>query len=292
VTLSGLIRLDKPVGPTSHDIVAIVRRRLGVKRVGHTGTLDPFASGLLLVCVGPATRLVEYFHALPKTYEATIVLGDRRDTDDLTGEQVAGSDGWKDLARADVERGLAKFLGSSDQVPPDFSARQVAGRRAYDAARQGDPLELAPRRIEVFDIGLRAWSPPSVDVTLTVSTGTYIRAIARDLGEDLGCHAHLSRLRRTRIGPFNVENASGPDDLTPTASCLISPLDAVGWMPQRVLEASEIVDISTGRAVPVGDLSVPPEPGAPIAVSAEGELAAIAIREGDILKPTKVFCAA
>jgi tRNA pseudouridine55 synthase len=297
VTLSGLLRLDKPAGPTSHDIVAIVRRQLGVKRVGHTGTLDPFASGLLLVCVGTATRLVEYFHALPKTYEATIVLGDRRDTDDLTGEQVARSDRWEDLSRADVARGLAKFLGSSEQIPPDYSARQVGGRRAYDAARQGDPLELEPRPIEVFDIELLAWSPPSVAVALTVSTGTYIRAIARDLGEDLGCHAHLSRLRRARIGPFDVEDASSPADLNPTGSGLISPLDAVGWMPQRVLEDFEIVDISTGRAVPVGDLRIsseaaPPGAGAPIAVSAGGELAAIAIRDGDVLKPTKVFCAA
>jgi tRNA pseudouridine55 synthase len=289
--------LDKPVGPTSHDLVAVVRRELGMKRVGHTGTLDPFASGVLLVCVGSATRLVEYFHVLPKAYEATIVLGDRRDTDDHTGEQIAASDSWKALSIADVEAGLGQFLGSSEQMPPDYSARRVDGRRAHEAAREGDPLKLTARPIEVSEIRLLDWSPPSLGVALTVSTGTYIRAIARDLGERLGCHAHLSSLRRTRIGPFDLDAAADPSAFAEVGVQIVPPLDAVRWMPQRILSSVEVADISMGRAVPVGELQLPLEtvPGVDesvVAMAAAGELAAIGVRDGDLLKPAKVFCAA
>lgn len=294
---SGLLILDKPVGPTSHDMVAVVRRELGIKRAGHTGTLDPFASGLLLVCVGPSTRLVEYFHVLPKAYRATIVLGDRRDTDDCTGKQIASSYAWQSLSIADVEAGLQQFLGTSDQVPPDFSARRVGGRRAYDAAREGAPLRLAARSIEVAEIRLLDWSPPTLDVALTVSTGTYIRAIARDLGDRLGCHGHLSSLRRTRIGPFDLEDAVDPGALTETAGSILRPLEAVRWMPRRALGESEVADISVGRAVSLGEVEPPVSPvpgmdGSAVAIVADGELAAIGIRDGDLLKPAKVFCAA
>lgn len=297
MTPSGLLILDKPVGPTSHDMVAVVRRELGIKRVGHTGTLDPFASGLLLVCVGSATRLVEYFHVLPKAYRATIVLGDRRDTDDCTGEQTASSDSWKDLSLADVEEGLSHFVGVTEQTPPDYSARQVAGRRAYAAAREGVPLELAARSIEVSQMRLVEWTPPSVDVAMTVSTGTYIRAIARDLGDRLGCHAHLSSLRRTRIGPFGLEDATDPSALSDAGVQLVPPLEALRWMPRRVLSGQEVEDISTGRAVSLGELELPLERVAgveesTVAIAAQGELAAIGIRDGDLLKPAKVFCAA
>ena len=281
----GLLLLDKPVGPTSHDMVALVRRELGIRRVGHTGTLDPFASGLLLICLGWATRLAEYFHVLPKTYEATIVLGDARDTDDRTGEQIASSEAWKDLDIADVEEGLRQFLGSSDQMPPDYSARQLDGRRAYQAAREGDPLKLAARPIEVSEIRLLEWSPPRVDAVLTVSTGTYIRAIARDLGEALGCHGHLSALRRTRIGPFTPENASKPGSLGQGDPRIVPPLEAVGWMPRRILNGAEVADISTGKAVPAADVQT----GVPVALVADGELAAIGFRDGDLLRPSKVF---
>ena len=294
---SGLLILDKPVGPTSHDLVAVVRRELDMKRVGHTGTLDPFASGLLLVCVGSATRLVEYFHVLPKAYEATIVLGDRRDTDDHTGDQIASSDAWKDFSITDVQEGLGHFLGSSEQTPPDYSARRVDGRRAHEAARGGDPLKLAARSIEVSEIRLLDWSPPSLGVVLTVSTGTYIRAIARDLGDRLGCHAHLSNLRRTRIGSFDLDDAAEPSTFAEVGVRIVPPLEAVRWMPQRILSSSEAADISMGRAVSVGSLLPPVEPvpgveESAVALVLAGELAAIGIRDGDLLKPAKVFCAA
>lgn len=297
MTQSGLLILDKPSGPTSHDVVAVVRRQLGIKRVGHTGTLDPFASGLLLVCVGWATRLAEYFHVLPKEYSATIVLGDRRDTDDLTGQQIATSDAWKDLSIGDVEAGLGHFLGVSEQTPPDYSARRLDGRRAYKAAREGDPLKLAARAIEVSEVRLLDWSPPSIDVALTVSTGTYIRALARDLGDLLGCHAHLSGLRRTSIGPFSLEDSVAPDSLGETGGRIVAPLDAVRWMPKRILSSDEVKDVGMGRAVAIGELLDPPEhisglPDSHVALAMAGELAAIGFRDGELLKPTKVFCAA
>ncbi len=296
MTPVGLLLIDKPVGPSSHDVVATVRRELGLKRVGHTGTLDPFASGLLLVCVGSATRLVEYFHVLPKTYEAGIILGERRDTDDRTGAVVASSEQWKDLDRSAVEEALLGFEGISEQRPPDYSARRQQGRRAYKAARDGRPMELESRTIDISEIRLTSWSPPRADVVLSVSTGTYIRAVARDLGERLGCHAHLDSLRRTRIGAYDVSTALPDGQLAGAAARVIAPLDAISWLSRRELTTEERDAVEVGKAVAKGDV-VPPVvavdglDGAalPIALHARGSLVAIAALDGDLLRPSKVF---
>jgi len=296
VTPVGLLFIDKPVGPSSHDVVATVRRELGLKRVGHTGTLDPFASGLLLVCVGSATRLVEYFHVLPKTYETGIILGERRDTDDRTGVVVANSEQWKDLDRSAVEEALLGFEGISEQRPPDYSARRQQGRRAYKAARDGAPLELESRTVEISEIRLTNWSPPRADVVLSVSTGTYIRAVARDLGERLGCHAHLDSLRRTNIGAYDVSNALPGGRLAGASASIIAPLDALSWLSRRELTTEERVAVEVGKPVPKGDV-VPPVQAVdgldgaalPIALHARGSLVAIAALDGDLLRPSKVF---
>ena len=296
MTPVGLLLIDKPVGPSSHDVVAAVRRELGLKRVGHTGTLDPFASGLLLVCAGSATRLVEYFHVLPKTYKAAIVLGERRDTDDCTGAVVASSGHWEKLDQRALEEALFGFEGLSEQRPPDYSARRQQGQRAYSAARAGAPLELESRTVEISDIRLVNWSPPRADIVLSVSTGTYIRAVARDLGERLGCHAHLGSLRRTRIGAYDVSNALPGGQLAGATASIIAPLDAVSWLRRRELTAEELDAVRVGKPIEKGSV-VPPSlavdgldsAALPIALHARGRLVAIAVLDDDLLRPSKVF---
>ncbi|MDH3427567.1 MAG: tRNA pseudouridine(55) synthase TruB [Gemmatimonadota bacterium] len=299
MTPTGLLLIDKPEGPSSHDVIAVVRRELGLRRAGHTGTLDPFASGLLLVCVGWATRLVEYFHVLPKVYEAAILLGERRDTDDRTGVVVARSDAWRSIDRDRFASALAEFDGVSEQRPPDYSARKVGGLRAYRAARAGAPLQLEPRTIAVSDMCLLSWDPPRARIALTVSTGTYIRAIARDLGERLACHAHLEALRRIRIGTFDVCDASSGADLAEAAAGIVTPLDAVSWLQRRELDPEELASVLVGRPIRVGAPSQPPRPVAtldtaslPTALHADGQLVAIGMADGEWLKPSKVFHAA
>ncbi|TFG63391.1 MAG: tRNA pseudouridine(55) synthase TruB [Gemmatimonadales bacterium] len=299
VTQAGLLLIDKPVGPSSHDVVANARRELGLKRIGHTGTLDPFASGLLLVCVGSATRLVEYFHVLPKTYEAGIVLGERRDTDDLTGAIVASSQDWQSVDRAAFEEAILDFEGSSEQRPPDYSARRQHGQRAYNAARGGAPLHLESRTVEVSDIRLIDWSPPRADVILSVSTGTYIRAIARDLGERLGCHAHLNSLRRTNIGAYHVSDSVPGATLARATASLVPPLDAVGWLRRRKLTEEELEAVRVGKPIVQGEITSPVAPVSrlnnrilPVALHAHGKLVAIGVIDGHLLRPVKVFHAA
>ncbi len=296
MTPAGLLLIDKPEGPSSHEVVAAVRRELGLKRVGHTGTLDPFATGLLLICVGWATRLVEYFHVLPKFYEACVVLGERRDTDDLTGVVVARSEAWRSLDRSAFEATLHEFQGIFRQRPPDYSARRQHGHRAYRAARKGKPLDLESRTIEVSDVHLLNWAPPRADVGFSVSTGTYIRAIARDLGERLGCHAHLGSLRRTMIGAYHLSESVSAGDLAGVRANIIPPFDAVSWLPRRELSADELNAVVVGRPIPRGRVFPPALPLAslgdamlPVALHAHGQLAAIGELDGDLLKPAKVF---
>lgn len=293
---SAVVLLDKPEGPTSHDVVALVRRAFGLRRVGHTGTLDPFASGLLLACVGAATRLVEYFHLLPKTYEAEIRFGEATDTDDRTGDVIARGDVGPELTTAALEAALAGSLGRTDQVPPDYSARRKDGRRAYDAARQGAPLALEPRPIEVTEARLLAWAVPTARVLYTVSTGTYVRALARDLGEGLGCPAHLSGLRRTRIGPFEVEAADAPEACGPGRPATLPPAAALAWLPARELSADEAAAIGHGQPIEAGELRPPriavdglaPD-DLPLVLLRDGELVAVARRDEGRVAPEKVF---
>lgn len=286
----GVLPVDKPEGPTSHDVVAAVRRALGIRQVGHTGTLDPFASGLLLVCFGPATRLAEYLTALPKTYRAVMRLGEATDTDDLTGEIVSRSEGWRELAEEEVRAALARQVGTIRQLPPVYSAKKVGGERSYAAARRGEevertPVEVTIHRLEVLEVRL-----PEVEIEVEVSSGTYIRAIARDAGEALGVGGHLTALRRTRVGEHSVEEAVPLDalgDEERVRPAVLEPARAVGHLPRLTVDGDGEEALSHGRAVPAAeDL---PE-AAPVAVlSAEGALLAIGERAGDVVRPRKVF---
>ncbi len=205
--VEGLLLVDKALGPTSHDVVVEVRRRIGQSRIGHTGTLDPAASGLLILVLGRATRLTRFLPHEPKTYHGSLELGWSTDTNDATGQIIARHTGPYPDPES-VRAAAFELLGVSDQVPPAFSARKVAGQRLYAAARRGLSLEAKPSRIAVSRLDFSPTSDPvRFDFVAEVSTGTYIRALARDLGERLGCGATLTRLRRTAIGPFEVHGA-------------------------------------------------------------------------------------
>jgi tRNA pseudouridine55 synthase len=287
--MNGVLPIDKPVGPTSHDAVAMTRRGLKTRQVGHTGTLDPFASGLLLVCVGPATRLAEYLTALPKTYVGTIRLGASTDTDDLTGTVVSESDGWKALTEDEVRVALARQVGTIEQVPPAYSAKKVDGERMYAVARRGGEVERKPSTVTIHRIGIVSFDLP--DVTVEVECGTYIRAIARDLGEALGVGGHLTALRRTRVGVHSVDRAVPIDqlgDAERVAAALIPPADAVSHLPNVPVDERGRAELGFGRALPAP--ADAPE-GQPLAfVSADGgALLAIGERIGDVVRPRKVF---
>ncbi len=210
----GFVLIDKPAGPSSARAIAPFKRRFKGSRVGHAGTLDPFASGLLVVLVGDATRLQDLAMALPKTYVATVRFGVGTDTLDPLGAVVAERDPG---SRPDGIEGAARaFLGEIEQMPPAFSALKVEGRRAYRLAREGKPVELAPRRVRVHAVTVREVSWPDVVIELTTGSGFYVRSFARDLGQALGLPAHLAALRRTHIGPFAADRA----DETKVLDCL------------------------------------------------------------------------
>jgi len=271
----------KPGGPTSHDVVDQVRRALGLRRVGHLGTLDPFAAGLLVIVVGRATRLAQYAADWTKSYEGVIRLGRTTATDDATGPTAGASDAWQSLDRAHVEAALARFHGAYEQRPPAYSAVKVEGERAYRRARRGEPVALAARPVLVSALELVRFAPPDVAFRATVSGGTYVRGLARDVGEELGCGAHLATLVRTRVGPFRLEDGVMPERLT--AGDLRDPATLVAELPRRDLDEMARVAVTHGRPVSAGK----GEEGS-VALFADGHLVAVAEREGDLLKPRVV----
>lgn len=287
---SGVLPVDKPEGVTSHDVVAAARRALGTRRIGHTGTLDPFASGLLLLCVGPATRLAEYLIGLPKAYRATLRLGITTDTDDRTGEVVEESAGWQGLSREAVEAALETQRGRIRQVPPAYSAKKVAGRRAYDRARRGETVELAPVEVEIYRLEVVSIDLPEVVFEVECSSGTYIRAIARDVGAVLGVGGHLATLRRTRIGRHDVQDAvplSRLDDASAVQSAWLSPLDALSHMPRIDVDAEDAAALRNGRRIRRPDRDAPEY--VPLAIAYQEELLAVGDIEEGRLRPRKVF---
>ena len=276
-----MLLVAKPAGPTSHDIVDIVRRALGTRRIGHTGTLDPFAAGLLVMLVGRATRLAPFAAAWQKSYDGRIRLGAVTDTDDATGrvlhEQPVGVD------RAELERALDGFRGASRQRPPAYSAVKVEGERAYRRARRGEAVEPAERDVEIAALEVTAFDPPEVEFRATVSGGTYLRSLARDIGAALGCGAHLAVLRRTRVGPFRLEDAVAPTAATPAA--LLPPGVLVGHLERREVDAAERDAVVHGRWIAAsGDAEA-----TPVAMFAGDTLVAVADRSGDVLKPRVVL---
>lgn len=290
IELNGVLPVDKPAGPTSHDVVARARRALGLRRIGHTGTLDPFASGLLLLCLGQATRLAEYLTALPKRYRATMLLGISTDTDDLTGTTLHSSDEWRDLAVAEVEGALNSQVGTILQRPPAYSAKRVQGERMYEAARRGEVVEREPVEVRIESINIVRMDLPEIEFDVECGSGTYIRAIARDVGEKLGVGGHLSALRRTAIGSFPVERSVSLSDLEgPQAAeeVLLTPTEALGHLANVVLEEDEVEAIRHGRAVQAVADAPDEEPLA--LLSPERKLVAVGARRHGTIRPRKVL---
>ena len=295
--IDGILVVAKEPGPTSHDIVALVRRLSGVRRVGHGGTLDPFAAGVLPVFLGNATRLVEYHMADEKEYRALVCFGARSTTDDLDGELTPT--GAPAPSRADVEKALSGFRGQIEQVPPDYSAVRIAGRKAYELARHGEKPELRPRRVTVHRLELTDWNDadaarPIATVEVRCSAGTYIRALARDLGERLGCGAYLAALTRTASGPFRLRGAPSLEDVRAAlaegrASEILLPMDAGLGFPELTLSPTELSHLARGQQL--RRASTATGEGLVRVRDEEGRLVAIA-RAGDgLLRPEKVFVA-
>ncbi len=206
-----LLLINKPPGATSHDIVAVMRKKTGIKRVGHAGTLDPFATGLLIVLVGrDATKRQSEFLGMDKTYEAVIRLGATSTTEDPTGI-ITESPTMAPVLHSIIDSTVLSFVGTVDQMPSSFSAKKIKGKKAYELARQGITPDLKPKKITIYSIDILAYEWPLLTIRCSVSSGTYIRALARDIGERLGCGAYLETLKRTAIGPYSLDDAINVD---------------------------------------------------------------------------------
>ena len=288
--------VDKPKGPTSHDVVRDIRRWTGLRRVGHGGTLDPLASGLLPIFVGAATRLNEYLAPYRKSYEATILLGQATDTDDSEG-QIISTAPVPALTAEDLDAALEQFRGQIEQVPPQYSAVKRDGVTAYRAARAGEHVQIDPRDVTVHALVATRIELPLVTLTMTVSTGTYVRAIARDLGEALGCGAHVTEMRRTAIGAKSADDAHTPDELKAAAdagriwSLAISPADLFPDWPHFRLHDEQLQRIKRGQKIrhaPVDGWDKA------LALNAENEVAAVLRRDelsAATWQPEKVLAA-
>ncbi|HWH24075.1 MAG TPA: tRNA pseudouridine(55) synthase TruB [Candidatus Limnocylindria bacterium] len=293
--VDGVLVVAKAPGPTSHDMVGLVRRLTGVRRVGHGGTLDPFAAGVLPVFIGHATRLAEYHLADDKEYAAEVCFGARSTTDDIDGQLTPT--GAAAPTRDQAEAALDSFRGEIEQVPPDYSAVHVGGRRAYELARHGKKPELRPRRVTIKRLELVEWNDvdparPIARLEVACSAGTYIRALCRDLGELLGCGAYLGALTRTVSGPFSLAEAHSIDDVRAAHAngelgALMLPPDAgLDGFPRLTLGEGELMILARGQPV-----SLPAGAGEGLhrIVDENGRLAAMGRAAGGRLRPEKVF---
>jgi tRNA pseudouridine55 synthase len=276
------VLVDKPEGITSHGVVQRVRRALGIRSVGHTGTLDPFATGLLVVLLGRATRLARFVEAQAKTYHAVARLGVRTDTDDRTGA-VLEQRSVERLDAGDVRRALETFLGPGRQRPPVYSAKHVDGERSYRLARRGETVVPAEVEVMVHAVEWLRWTPPELEFRITASAGTYIRAVARDLGAALGVGGHLTALRRLAIGDLRVEDAVPLDAIGPDA--VRGPASVLGHLPTVALDSAGRGHAIHGRMVPDGA----GEPGELARLMAGEELVAVARRESEGWAPVVVL---
>jgi len=285
---SGVVVVDKPAGLTSHDVVARVRRLAGTRKVGHAGTLDPMATGVLVIGINRATRLLGHLLLTDKAYDATIRLGATTSTDDAEGEVLATAP-TEGVTEDAIRAGLAAQVGDIEQVPSAVSAIKVDGKRAYERVRAGEQVELAARRVHVASIDItRIERDPdgiSVDISVRCSSGTYIRAIARDLGAGLGVGGHLTALRRTAVGPFGIDAARTLDDLADELGVLDISEAARTSFPSYELDEVQTAMVRVGKKLPI-DL---PE-GVPTAVFApSGEFLALYERGGELARPIAVF---
>jgi tRNA pseudouridine55 synthase len=275
--ISGALVVDKPVGMTSHDVVQAIRNGTGLRRAGHTGTLDPRASGVLVILVGPAVRLSEYVSASDKRYQAIIRLGGSTDTFDAEGKVTLTKDPLN-ITEEQFNTALQTFVGEIEQTPPPYSAVKVQGRKAYEMARQGEEVDLAPRKITVHYLEILEWAPPEVVIDVHCSSGTYVRSLANDLGVMLGCGAYLVGLRRTKSGRFSLRDSVPLRKLQEAFTAgnwyqyLIPAAEALGDWPAIELNPDEVEGVRHGHRVKVvGEPTETKVRG----VSTQGELVAL-----------------
>jgi tRNA pseudouridine55 synthase len=295
--ISGVLVVDKPVGMTSHDVVQVIRNGTGLRRAGHTGTLDPRASGVLVILVGPAVRLSEYVSASDKRYQAIIRLGSSTDTFDADGK-FTHSDQPVNITEEQFEKVLKTFIGEIEQTPPPYSAVKVHGRKAYEMARQGEEVDLTPRKITVHHLEVLEWAPPEVVIDVHCSSGTYVRSLANDLGVQLGCGAYLVGLRRTKSGRFSLRDATPLRKLQEAFTAgnwyqyLIPAAEALGDWPAVELSPDEVEGVRHGHRVKAKE---PAEIGSRVrGISTQGELVAlmelVQSEDGSLeWQPKKVF---
>lgn len=281
--LFGFLNIYKPVGMTSHDVVAVLRRVTKIKQIGHTGTLDPFAEGVLPVCIGKATRLIEYLQD-DKEYLATVQFGASTNTFDLDGEKTFTSD--KKVKKEEIIEALKSFEGEISQLPPIFSAIKVKGKKLYEYARKGEEVEIQPRKVFIENIELNSFDEESqqAQVLIKCSKGTYIRSIANDLGEKLGCGGYLVKLIRTQAGNFRVENSIQLDGID-VENNLRNPLDVMD-LPKISVNDEDLARIKNGMPIlkkcdKIGNFV--------ILVYNDVEICAVGIADGDKIKLKKVF---
>lgn len=290
--VSGVLVVDKPVGLTSHDVVQIIRRGTGIRRAGHTGTLDPRASGVLVILVGPAVRLSEYVSASDKRYQATIRLGSATDTYDAEG-MITHSNPVGSVTEEQFDDILQRFIGEMEQVPPPYSAVKVKGRKAYEIARQGEDVDLEPRIINVYSLEVLEWAPPEAVIDVYCSSGTYVRSLANDLGKALGTGAHLVGLRRTKSGRFTLRDAVPLRRLQEAFDAgnwykyLIPAAEALADWPMIELDADQVELVRHGHRVPAETS----QKGWARGVSQQGDLVALMEVDEETVEwqPRKVF---
>lgn len=282
----GFLNIDKPRGITSHDVVARLRRVTGTRKIGHAGTLDPMATGVLVLCLGAATRLSEYVMASTKRYRAQVLLGVETDSYDADGQVVATTDAAQ-ITRADLERILPQFVGEIAQLPPIYSAIKRDGKKLYELARAGKDVELEPRAVTIHALEVVDWSGPSFTLDVTCSPGTYIRSLAHDLGAALRVGAHLTGLVRTASGHFTLDNAVSLATIlngAPWEPHVIPPHAALADWPALQVSDEQALALQQGKQI-AGAAS-----GRVImAYRDDGSLAAVLERRGDLLHPLKVF---
>lgn len=271
--LSGILNVAKPPGITSRRVVDRVQKLVRPAKTGHAGTLDPLATGVLVVCVGQATRLIDYVQRMPKTYDATFLLGRTSDTEDIEGLLTELADPPRPTAEQ-ISAAAKSFLGTIMQRPPAYSALKVQGRRAYDLARAGENVQLAARPIEIYGIDILGYEYPELRVRIHCGSGTYVRSLGRDLAKSLGTGAVMSALVRTAIGTFRLEEACDLETLTcdVVAANLQPPSIAVAGLPTVVIDERELRTLNFGQAI---EKSSPVETDELIALTADGRLASI-----------------
>jgi tRNA pseudouridine55 synthase len=284
----GLLNIDKPAGITSRDVVNRVQRVMRPHKIGHAGTLDPLATGVLVVAIGSATRLVEYVQQMPKTYQATFLLRRTSDTEDVEGAVVELPNAAVPT-REEIAAAIPRFLGTIEQRPPAYSALKIAGQSAYRLARRGESVELAPRPVEIHSIDLVRYEYPELELRVSCGSGTYIRSLGRDIAESLGTGAVMSKLRRLAIGAFAVAGAIGCDDLSASMieANLLSPLLALSALAQITLSDEQIARVNQGQTISAAYERSADEIAA---VDRDGRLVAILKESGDgALAPSKCF---